>query len=125
MLNWTDMPAFRHVDLNDSFVLSWKEDGGTLVFEIEASLWPGHPRYTTPPKTDWTCYRKAALIFPRARRVEGMPPMATAPSTTDPDGTIDYGTIDTLQRHEDGSYLLIGDFGEVTIHSEALTFEIL
>jgi hypothetical protein len=124
MLNWPDMEIFRGVSLTDSCVLSWRQVDGSLIFEIEASLWPGHPRYAEPPKGDWTCYRLAILTFPQASLVEGLRAMAEAPSTTDPDGSVDYGTIDTLLRNEDGSYLLIGDFGEVTIHSGALTFEI-
>src|SRR3546814_646704 len=125
MLNWPDMEIFRSVSLTDSCVLSWRQVDGSLIFEIEASLWPGHPHYAEPPKSDWTCYRRATLTFPQASLVEGLRSMAEAPSTTDPDGSVDYGTIDTLHRNEDGSYLLTGDFGEITIHSEALTFDIL
>lgn len=124
MLNWSDMEIFRSVDLTDSWVLSWRQVDGNLVFEVDASLWPGHPRYAEPPKGDWTCYRSATLTFPRARHVEGLRSMATTQSSTDPDGSVDYGSIDTLCRNEDGSYLLIGDFGEVTIRSDELRFDV-
>jgi len=87
MVDWYDMEEFRGVDLNDSWVLSWEETEDNLVFQIEASLWPGHPKYTEPPKSDWTCYR-------------------------------------TLQRNDDGSFLLCGDFGEVTIESGELVFQV-
>jgi hypothetical protein len=125
MLNWPDMPEFQHVEITDCFVLSWGETDGDLVFTVEASLWPGHPRYTTPPKTQWTCYRKATLRFPGLKHVEGLLPMPKTQSATDPDGSVDYGTIDSLWREDDDSYRLYGDFGEVTIHSDALEFLVL
>lgn len=125
MLNWPDMREFRHVDLNDTFVLSWAVTDDALVFTVEASLWPGHPLYTTPPKADWTCYRKASLSFPGLTQVEGLCSMAESASTTDPDGSIDYGTIDALQKNDDGSYHVSGDFGKVTIYSDALDFDFL
>jgi hypothetical protein len=124
MTPWEDMELFRHVLVTDCFVLSWAEHDGSLTFEVEASLWPGHPLYSKPPKTDWTCYRKATLRFPGVRRIEGLRTMAETPSTTDPDDSIDYGSFHGLHLADDGRYHLSGDFGEVTIESDPLVFEI-
>ena len=124
MTTWEDMEPFRHVLVTDCFVLSWAERDGSLVFEVEASLWPCHPLYTKPPKTDWTCYRKATLRFPKVRRIEGLRAMAETPSTTDPDGSVDYGSFHGLHQADDGHYHLSGEFGEVTIESDPLVFEV-
>lgn len=124
MVDWWDMEEFQGVDLNDSWVLSWEETEDNLVFQIEASLWPGHPKYRKPPKSDWTCYRKATLSFPQKRRADGLLPMFKVRSNTNPDGSIDYDYIDTLQRNDDGSFLLCGDFAELTIESDELVFHV-
>lgn len=124
MRSWEEMAAFRHVLVTDCFVLSWAQRDGGIVFEILASLWPGHPLYAPPPPADWTCYREATLRFPNAARVDGLRSMAETPCSTDPDGSVDYGSIDSLWQADDGSYRLDGDFGDVTIESEAPTLEV-
>lgn len=118
------MNEFRGVDLEDSSVLSWYDAEHALVFQIEASLWPGHPDYVEPPESDWTCYKKATLSFPAVERVDGLRQMYEVTPTADPDGSIDYGCIDALQRNKDGSYLLCGNFGDVTIECDGLIFRL-
>jgi len=44
-------------------------------------------------------------------------------SSTDPDGSIDYGNIDTLQV-VDGGFELTGNFGNIKISGGELRFEI-
>ena len=125
MVDWFDMEEFQGVDLNDSWVLSWKETEDDLVFQVEASLWPGHPKYAEPPKSDWTCYKKATLSFPLKKRVDGLRPMSEVSYSTDADGSIDYGNIYMLQRNGDGSYRLCGNFGDVIIESDNLIFRLI
>lgn len=123
-MNWQDLPEFQFVDLTDSCVLSWEQSGGDLVFDVEASLWPGHLHYQAPRPNEWTCYKRARLIFPRAVRVDGLLSMNEATSSTDPDGTVDYDCIDFLEQNDSG-YRLVGEFGEVTIKSDQLRFEVV
>jgi hypothetical protein len=124
MVDWRNMAEIQGVDLNDSWVLSWAETEDELVFQIEASLLPGHVEYTEPREGEWTCYKRATLSFIGKKRADGLRPMAEVSPTTDPDGSVDYGCIDALQRNDDGSYLLCGDFGDVTIESDGLTLHL-
>src|SRR5438094_9384182 len=101
------------VDWQDTFVLAWRMERDRLVFNVLASLSPGHPAYAPPPPSDWTCYRAAELIFDGTRQVTGLKEMEKVRPTVDPDGTADYGNIDSLSRDDDGTFMLSGDFGEV------------
>jgi len=49
--------------------------------------------------------------------------MQQAKSSTDPDGAIDYGNIDTLTKTEFG-FELTGEFGYVQIQGGQLAFKI-
>jgi hypothetical protein len=111
---WRDMQEFVGVDLEDSFVLGWQHDhaGRRVIFELEASLWPPHPLYETPAQDRHTCYRRGRLVFDDVLRLAGLRTVVEAKSTTDPDGTVDYGNIEGL-CYEDGVYRFSGDIGEV------------
>ncbi len=37
--------------------------------------------------------------------------------TIDPDGSADYGTIDSFMREDDGTFRLCGDFGDVHLRA--------
>ena len=124
-MDWREIPDFAHVDLEDSFVLSWNEAAHTLTFRLEASLWPGHPSYSVPKPNEHTCYKIAELVFSNTFRVEGLPSTAEVIPTLDGGGSIDYGSIDTLQLGDDGIWMICGDFGSVRIHCGSCTFRVL
>ncbi len=44
-VSWREMREFQWIDLEDSWVLGWTLDptARRLTFQLEASLWPGHP----------------------------------------------------------------------------------
>lgn len=56
--------------------------------------------------------------------MHGLKLIESAPSTIDPDGSIDYGNIETLCQTEIG-FNLSGDFGTVNIIGGELNFEVL
>lgn len=114
---------FKGIDLNNSFVLNWNHTNDHLSFELEVSIWPESEYYTAPKKNEYTCYRKAILEFLGVRTISGLKAKEAVKSTTDPDGSIDYGNIDYL-KSVDGSFLVGGDFGSVTIQGGELRFEI-
>jgi hypothetical protein len=122
-MNWTDMPVFKGIDLNDSFVLSWSRQSGELVIDLEASIWPESPFYTEPKPDEYTCYRKATLRFVGVFEVVGLESMESVRFFTDANGEIDYGNIDSL-RGSDSTYHLCGNFGEVEISGGELQFEV-
>lgn len=120
--DWRDMEIFRGIDLNDSFVLGWKQEPAEVVFEIEASVWPDSPFYRTPKADEYTCYRRAWLAFRGCNSIAGLRPMSEAKSTTDSDGTTDYGNIDSLSQ-TGSTFRIYGEFGEVEIEGGRFTLE--
>ena len=120
MIDWRDMPEFVGVDLEDSWILGWCHDiaGRRLTFDLEASLWPGHPAYDTPSPGEWTCYRVATLAFEEVS-VSGLLAMGQARSTVDPDGSRDYECLYGLRR-EGNVFRFEGDMGDVTVHAGAV-----
>lgn len=103
---------FDGVLITDTFVLGWYQEADRLVFEVEASLWPGHPDYEPPRPGVWACYKPARVMFEGVRAVEGLPDLASAPRCTDADGSQDFGSLNELAA-EPGGFLIAGDFGLV------------
>jgi hypothetical protein len=124
-LDWREIPELGFIDRQDSFVLSWSEAAHSLTFQLEASLQPNHPDYSEPGPNEHTCYKIAELVFRNTFRVDGLVSMADVVPALDADGSVDYGTIDTLQRDADGIWLICGDFGSVRVHCGDWTFRIL
>ena len=123
--DWREIPQFAFVDLEDSFVLSWSEAAHSLTFRLEASLRPGHPDYAEPKPNQHTCYKKAEIVFTNTFRVEGLTSMADVVPAYSADGSVDYGTVDMLERNDDGIWMICGDFGNVRIHCGGFAFRIL
>ena len=122
-MKWEELPLFSGIDLHDSFVLGWKFEGGSLCFELEASIWPESKYYVPPKPGEHTCYRKATLQFLGAKEVVGLKPISSVRFMTDPDGSIDYGNIDSLVI-SNGDYSVSGEFGVVKIYGGELRFEV-
>ena len=122
-IEWSQIEIFKGIDLHDSFVLNWSHENDNLSFELEASIWPESKHYTVPKKNEHTCYRKATLEFVGVKNISGLKPRESVQSSTDPDGSIDYGNIDDLKAVE-GSFIVVGDFGTVTIQGGELRFEV-
>lgn len=112
------------VILEDTWVLGWNQSGHSLRFDVEASLWPGHPNYESPKHGEWACYKHAELTFEGVTSVRGLRDVNSVPSTTDPDGSKDFGSIDALSEVE-GGFLIVGDFGEVHVCASAVALRLL
>ncbi|MBU6953255.1 hypothetical protein [Hahella sp. HN01] len=122
-VDWSQIEIFKGIDLNDSFVLNWDQDGDSLVFDLDASIWPESEYYSKPVEGEYACYRKATLIFTNVKNISGLRNIESVIPTIDPDGSIDYGEIETFCLTSSG-FKLSGDFGLVTIQGGEFTFEI-
>ena len=47
-VDWRKLREFADVDLEQSFVLSWNYEAGTLFIDIDLLLLPDHPFYEKP-----------------------------------------------------------------------------
>ena len=111
------------VSFTDTFVLGWSREVDRLVFDVEASLWPGHPAYEPPRPGEWTCYKPARLVFEGVQDAEGLPDMASVPRSTDADGNWDFGSLHELTP-EPGGFRVAGDFGVVRVHAASVRLEV-
>ncbi|MDK9689509.1 MAG: hypothetical protein OEL49_01500 [Azospira sp.] len=111
---------FSEVYLQDTFVFAWHASSDEVVFHVLAHLSQGHPLATLPSKGDWACYRPGLIVFQSVTSVVGLQPQSSVISTQDADGSLDYGTIDSLSVGPNGEFQICGEFGDVTIHAESL-----
>jgi len=120
-MDWKDMKVFAGIDLNDSFVLNWNSGQHNILIELEASVWPESNYYKAPKRGEYTCYRKAIIEVVNAKRVEGMLMQENAVPMIEPDGSEDYGNIDSFSVIN-GSFHFTGAFGNVSVEGGELKF---
>jgi hypothetical protein len=127
MRTWREMSQFEGVDLEDTGVLGWRysAEEGVLVFDVDASLWPGHAAYEPPKSGEWACYKAAQLVFIGARVAGNLPSPTDATRTVGPDGSIDFGTFGTLLVEEDGEYRLVADFADLLIRCDRVELRVV
>ncbi len=109
--------------LEDSRVLSWGVHDGSLVFDVDFSLWPGHPLYHPPKPDEWTCYRKGKLVFEEVSSLEGLRPIHDVRPAIGADDELDYGNIDHLEETAPGRFAIHGEFGDVRVQCRRLRFD--
>ncbi len=122
-MNWTEFEIFKGVDLQDSFVLGWSNTDSRLEFQLEASIWPESEFYTNPKSGEHTCYRPATIAFVNTSSVQGLAQIGSVKYSTDPDGSKDYGNIESLSKTPEG-FIVSGEFGNVSIKGGTLEFSI-
>jgi hypothetical protein len=119
------MAAFVGVDLNLSRVRRWRSSDAALILEVEGVLQPVHPAYERPRQGSEVCCKPGRLVFPFPREVKGLKEMRAAADAGPSVSPSDFGIIERLSLESDGSYRLSGAFGEVTVQSMAVRFEIV
>ena len=122
MNNYADLDGFSSYLLEESWVLDVEAHPGTLVLRLELVLLPDHPAYTPPPSTDAYCYRSGTIRFDGIERLTWFHGRLVYRST-DPDGSIDYGTIESFECAPD-EFRLAGSFGRIEVQARAVTVEL-
>ncbi len=110
---------FYGVMIEDTWVLGWSYHSGQLTFDLEASLWPGHPQYEPPRPNEWTCYKPATLVFIQPSSVTGLKDMHEVRTVSNADGTVDYGSLESIELTPP-VYRVSGPFGDVTVETVAM-----
>jgi len=124
MTDWRKMLAFSGVDLENSRVARWYHSDAALVIEVEGLLLPAHPSYEKPIPGSFACYKPARLVFPFPQEVVGLLAMSESRLRSDLDGPEDFGTVGGLNIEVGDRYRVSGAFGEVSISSMAVRFEV-
>ncbi|MDT0581713.1 hypothetical protein [Brumicola blandensis] len=117
------MNSMEGIDLQDSFVLDWSESNSELVFQIEASVWPGSKHYVEPKESEHTCYKKASIRFFDFDSISGLKSKSEVVQSSDASGELDYGNIDSFSATSRG-FLLDGDFGNVLVTGGKVVFTV-
>ena len=122
-MNWNELPEFKGIDLQDSWVMSWRYSDSRLSFVLEASIWPGSEHYETPKVNAHTCYKPAKLIFEEVSGIKGLLKMSEVRPSLDPNGEKDFGNIEDLETKTNG-FRISGEFGTVELVGGKMRFEV-
>jgi hypothetical protein len=125
VIPWRENPCFNGISLEDTWIEGWHYDPQVqrLVFDVEFSLWPGHPKYEEPWPNEWTCYKRGRLIFEGVRSLTGLEDQGSVRPALDADDKVDYGNFDAL--NVDGhAYEVVGNFGDVRLSADSVLVEV-
>ncbi|MDC7674568.1 hypothetical protein [Asticcacaulis machinosus] len=113
--------ALEHVYLEDSYVSDIAEVGDKLVFNLSAVLTESHWHYQKPKLGERYCYSAGSLCFSNIATIEWSRKTLDAARSVDPDGTVDFGEIDSFLVCDD-RYHLEGSWGCVHITCKQVDF---
>ena len=122
MKQYYEFHSLEHVYLEDSYVLDIQTEPDSVEISVETVLTANHPQYSDPLPNEQYCYRNGRICFQNAKRITWVKKsMILMPDLVGPP---DYGNIDVFYFSE-GSYHLIGDWGELEIVSSEPLFELV
>ncbi|WP_209783772.1 hypothetical protein [Paenarthrobacter nicotinovorans] len=91
---------------------------GQLVITAEFVLTEEHTSYAPARPGEQYCYRKGVLVFEGVTDLTWTGQLSSRPSR-DPDGSVDYGNIDSLTIEGD-HYTVEGDLGIIDLHAASI-----
>lgn len=126
--DYSKLPQFSKYDVENGYLLDVRE-GNSFEFTVDAALTRAHPLHR---RTMWAKIRDALvrdlppyeftptrarilIVFPHVRSTKWI--KRTMRPNVDPDGSIDYGSIDEFTVDGDASHLS-GEWGELEIVSD-------
>ena len=122
MKQYYEFHSLEHVYLEDSWVLDIQTEPDSVEISLETVLTESHPQYSDPPPNKQYCYRNGRICFQNAKRITWIE-KSMIPNI-EPGSPPDYGNIDVFYFSE-GSYHLIGEWGELEIVSSEPLFELV
>lgn len=106
--DYSKLPQFSKYDVENGYLLDVRE-GDSIEFTVDAAMTYDHPQ-----QPGWA---KILIVFPKVRSAQWI--QKTMRPTVDPDGTVDYGSIDSFTVEGDRSHLS-GSWGEIEIISNPI-----
>lgn len=117
-------PSLQYLYFEDSYVLGIVEQDPHLIFLMDAVLTEGHPSYAPPLPENHYCFKRLAIRFEGVSNVRWGASRFGEAYSTDSDGTVDYGNMDTLLLTETQAYAE-GSWGEVAFTFSRLAVDYL
>lgn len=105
---------FYGVMIEDCYVQGWRLKKQSLEIECLFSLHPGNPYYETPPPDEWACYKAGKVVLRDPQFVGNLFSTEEVERIDDPDGSFDYGNLDSADIR-DGQLTLHGPFGAAVV----------
>ena len=121
-LDYSELPQLQGLYLEDSWVLKICRIGDRLVVHIDAVLTQAHPGYEAPNADEQYCYRRGEIVFELVRSLRWESDRLVR-AAFDATGEPDLGSVDQFAQ-VDGSYVLAGDFGKISVKSEPPYFSL-
>jgi len=115
------LPVFRELRLEDSFVLGVRESENEVRFDMEFSLGERHPGYRKPAGGERDCFRKGRLIFREVSEVAWRDRRTEVEGTDD--APADLGKIDTFVL-DGGAYKLRGQWGKLDLRAGSVHVDV-
>ncbi len=122
MKQYYEFHSLEHVYLEDSWVLDIQTEPDSVEIILETVLTANHPQYSAPLPNEQYCYRNGRIRFQNAKSVTWV--NKSMIPNLEPGSPPDYGNIDVFYFSE-GSYHLIGEWGELEIVSCEPLFELV
>ena len=112
--DYYELPLFKNIYFEDSYVLNIIEGTDLLEFRIEAVLTEQNPYYSLPKKDEQYCYKKIAIQFSQIVKKEWV--IKNLKYSEDINGERDLGNIDSFTI-DDNTYDIQGAWGHIIIES--------
>ncbi len=116
-ISYEKINGFQNIYLEDSYVLGIEIRYDIVKFYLDFVLTPEHEFYTPPKEGEQYCYKKGIIIFDKVTKIQWSDIKGIL--STDTDGSIDYGNIDTFVFN-DGLYILDGDWGNMELEAQSV-----
>lgn len=116
------LEGFKHVYLEDSYVMDIEEAPGRLRMIIDTVLVPGHPDYQPPRSGEWACFKLTELDFTGVTEINWL--RRHAEPIVGPEGEQDFGNIESFTL-EDSYYELEGEWGHVKLKASKVENSVL
>ena len=113
-MNYTEIPNFADVLLEESWVLKIAETEDSLRFEMELVLTSNNPRFVPPGPDELYCTAMGDIEFWAI--TDRLWVKRTNLFSRDATGEIDFGNIDSL-TFEGDTYVMFGDGGELRVQT--------
>lgn len=131
-MHYSKLPQFEKYDLENGWLLDVRE-GDSFEFRVDAALTSAHPIHQRtlwtkiwtktrdalirdlPPYQSTPLWAKIVIVFPKVKSANWI--KRTMRPNVDPDGSIDYGSIEEFAVEGNTSHLS-GEWGELEIVSD-------
>jgi len=114
----TYLSEYQGTYLEDSYLLGVLAEGCDLRLKMLFALTTDHPAYEKPKAGEAHCYREGYILIRRPASIEMHPGRPTI--LTDPDGSLDFGSIE-LHQQDAGAFRVVTEWFRASFTTEKVS----